>query len=166
MTFERLVWHGLVQGRLRLFMSVVSAAVVCALSILATSDAPSDARARYALLLLAPVVFVSCWVGANQRKARDRILFRFGFSPEQLATLLGLEGLAIGALGAALGISFSVAAWAATGGAGHAFATADFPPHIAPGELSFTFCTALFVSALAALGPAYRLARTNFEDAS
>lgn len=163
MTFEHLVWHGLSQSKLRLLASVVAVACICAASVLLMSGASASAGSRYVVLFVAPVVFVSSSMAANRRKTRDRILFRFGFSQEQLATLLGLEGVVIGGLGAALGLFVSVAAWLLLPSSG--YGEALMPSlELAPADLSFTFCAALVGSALAVLGPAYGLARSNLED--
>ncbi len=163
MTFERLVWQGLTQGKLRLLATVLAVACVCAASILSMNGVSSGGSFRYIVLFVAPVVFASCSMAASSRRARDRILFRFGFSPEQLATLLGLEGVLIGALGAVLGVVVSVVArlWLPSPGAESVALTG--PSRFAPAELSFTFCATLVLSALAVLGPAYRLASANFE---
>jgi ABC-type lipoprotein release transport system permease subunit len=164
MTFERLVWQGLTQGKLRLIATVLAVACACAASILSMNGVSSGGSFRYIVLSVAPVVFVSSSMAANSRRARDRVLFRFGFSHEQLATLLGLEGVLIGALGAMLGIVVSVVArlWLPSLGDGSVALTGA--SRFAPAELSFIFCATLVLSALAVLGPAYRLASANFES--
>lgn len=160
MTFERLVWQGLTQGKLRLLATVLAVACACAVSSLSLSGGSF----RYIVLAVAPVVFVSSSTAASSRRARDRILFRFGFSPEQLATLLGLEGVLIGALGGVAGVVVSVLArlWLPSFGDESVALTGS--SRFAPAELSFTFCVTLVLSALAVLGPAYRLASANFES--
>lgn len=160
MSFERLLWHGLLQNKLRLAASVAAVASVIVGSMLSLSESERGGRPSYLLLLIAPVVFASCSVGWSERRARSRVLFRFGFSNEQLATLLALEGVAIGGLGAALGTLTNVAFWFGSSNATlHAMPSAL---RVTAEDLSFTFCASLIVSALAAVGPAYRYARSSF----
>lgn len=161
MSFERLLWRALVQNKVRLATSVAAVACVFGASVLAPGGSRLDARSGYLLLLILPLICASCSLGWNERRARSRVLFRVGFSQEQLATLLALEGVAIGALGAALGSVAIVATWLAQAG------EASYGSHsglwIMAHELSFTFCAALVLSALAAVGPAYRFARSRFD---
>lgn len=163
MTFERLVWQGLTQGKLRLVATVLAVACACAASILSVNGVSGGGSFRYVVLSVAPVVFVSSSMAASSRRARDRILFRFGFSPEQLATLLGLEGVMMGALGAVVGVVASVVARPSLPSFGDESVALTGPSQFAPAELSFTFCVTLVLSALAVLGPAYRLASARFE---
>ena len=108
MSFERLVWDGLVADKRQLVAGLLGF-VLAGLGFLA-----AHTRAGSAAALLA--AFGVAWLGAKlrirERRPRDRALFRLGFSREQLATLLVLEALLSGALGAVLTASLAVAAHA------------------------------------------------------
>ena len=161
MSFEYLVWDGVI-GEKRGSSAAVLGVALASLGWLLASRPVLSALALGAVCV---VVLVTSRHRMRLRSARDRLLFALGFSSEQLATLLVLEGALSGAFGAALASGVALLARSDIAGL-HLPVLADVSLVASSEALSKMFVSVLLFSALGALVPARALALSELGGAA
>ncbi|MGC4094015.1 MAG: hypothetical protein QM756_40120 [Polyangiaceae bacterium] len=152
MSFERLIWRSATRSGLRLLWTVAGVALASACSaLLARSNWPW--LRWWALLPALLSVSLSLRQSLGERTASDAVLVGLGFSREQLVTLLVMEGMLFGGLGALLGVLLCLAPSAL-----------GMSPQWNAAQLSRSFVDTLLTALLGSGWPARALWRSRLAD--